>query len=114
MSTADIKKLAPLLGWRITADHHGDYWEAKQERGIWDWTADVEKESLTDQEAVIILNSLAEKGLSPLLHKHVDGWYVQIWRDHSFPPEEQLLVEAKAVSISEAVTIAALKLVETI
>lgn len=79
MATEDVAKLAHWLGWRKARDHHGEYWEKEHDNGFWYWCADIEKHSLTDEEAIALLPALADRGYCPVLAFDDDGnWGVSL------------------------------------
>jgi formate-dependent phosphoribosylglycinamide formyltransferase (GAR transformylase) len=70
--------------------------------------------TLSDAEAITLFTVLAEKGFAPLLHRHSDGWHVQLWGDSNLPMEERLKASATEKTICWAISAATLKLLQSI
>jgi len=84
MSDSPNVKIAEWLGWKwVTPPKHrkSDY------MAMWDpyWTDETSNSvgcprfATSDAAAIALFPVLVKKGFTPLLHRHADGWYVQIW-----------------------------------
>lgn len=111
ITQAEAEKLAPWLGWRVTSDKHGSFYETRIWGENWDWCADVGEEvELFEEYVLAILNELALRGYTTKL----TGWlgaFQPVWDFSISCGGANILAEAKPSIISAVVT-AVLTLIE--